>query len=110
MFYTFNQNNSGGSFVRDESVCEYVVIEAESAEHANTLAQEKAGIYFDGVRNGSDCGCCGDRWWKQWDDEDGTEVPSVYGKPLTETQKGAYRTEAIVYYLDGRKEVVKFPE
>ena len=28
---------------------------------ANTKACD-IGIYFDGVANGADCECCGDRW------------------------------------------------
>lgn len=39
MFYTFNQNNSGGSFDFDKArgITHYVIIEANSVEHANKL-------------------------------------------------------------------------
>ena len=59
-FYEYRQNNSGGSFHRDEKIGidEYVYIEAESAEEANTKA-EKVGLYFEGK---GDCECCGNRW------------------------------------------------
>ena len=60
MFYTFKQNNSGGSFVIDDKVDVYVVIEANSSTHANERAVD-IGIYFDGCYRGRDCSCCGDR-------------------------------------------------
>lgn len=62
-FYEYNQNNSGGDYVIDKhrGIGETVIIEAVNIEHANTIAQRK-GIYFNGVNNGIDCECCGDRW------------------------------------------------
>lgn len=56
--YTYHENNSGGVFLTEE---EMIVVYATDNEHADMLA-EKAGAYFDGVENGHDCGCCGDRW------------------------------------------------
>jgi hypothetical protein len=80
MFYTFHQVNSGGRF-RDPAI--YVVIEASSAEEANELAIERAGLYFDGVRNGRDCGCCGDRWYRQEElFDEATELPTIYDELL----------------------------
>lgn len=82
MFYTFSQNNSGGSFEVDDlyGIGHTVIVEADSADEANTLA-EQIGLYFDG--NG-DCECCGYRWSDFWSDEEGDEVPSYYGKPILE--------------------------
>jgi predicted 3-demethylubiquinone-9 3-methyltransferase (glyoxalase superfamily) len=60
-FFLFSQNNSGGSFIVNDKVAEYVIIEANKASHANSDAEE-IGIYFSGVSTGDDCGCCGDRW------------------------------------------------
>jgi hypothetical protein len=77
MFFTYRQNNSGGSFVKDENVDEFVIIQAKNADEANEKA-EKLGIYFHGVGEGKDCPCCGDRWWPVSDD-DGTKVPCLYG-------------------------------
>ena len=71
MFYTFSQNNSGGSFDIDHMLAHFVIIEADTAEEANTIA-ESVGIYFNGCDEGMDCDCCGDRWYSQWDDKDGT--------------------------------------
>lgn len=96
MFYTFRQNNSGGSFHIDDEVDVYVVIEATSADDANSIATDN-GIYFDGCRTGHDCQCCGDRW--RWAYEsDATETPEIYGSPASES------TGVIIYYLDGRVE------
>ena len=63
MFYKFWQNNSGGNYDTDIDVGlnHQVIIEADTKDEA----LEKAfniGIYFDGVRAGRDCECCGDRW------------------------------------------------
>lgn len=58
-FYVFDQNNSGGYW--DKVLGYKVIIEAENPRQANKLA-EVMGIYFNGVENGEDCECCGDRW------------------------------------------------
>jgi len=77
MWYTFNQNNSGGSFDydKDRGITHFVVIEADSAAEANDRA-ERIGLYFDGS---GDCPCCGNRWSDQWNDDKGTENPEIYG-------------------------------
>ena len=109
MFYHYRQNNSGGGFDCDDNVHMNVIIEANSANQANNKAKS-IGIYFDGVGKNMDCDCCGDRW-SCVDDDDGTEVPSMYGTSLNEFQADSYfvkdGVKAIVYYADGRKEVVK---
>ena len=79
-FYTFHQNNSGGSFIKNDKLDEFVVIEANDYKHANERATE-IGLYFSGVRAGIDCDCCGDRWAEQYD-EDGTESPEIYGETV----------------------------
>ena len=86
-FFEFRQNNSGGSFVIDESagLSVSVIVEADSAKDANERA-ESIGIYFDGCESGRDCDCCGDRWSAAgfWGDVDGDPVPSVYGTHFTD--------------------------
>lgn len=62
MFFKYSQNNSGGSFTVNNEVCHTIYIEAESAVEANYKAEE-LGCYWDGVANGEDCPCCGDRWY-----------------------------------------------
>lgn len=61
MFFEFAQNNSGGSFVVNDKVCHRLYIEAGNYNEARDKAEE-LGCYWDGVANGIDCPCCGDRW------------------------------------------------
>ena len=83
MFYMFDQNNSGGSFIKDDTLAHFVIIEADSAKEANEIAESK-GIYFDGCETGDDCPCCGDRWSSQYDDKDGEETAMIYSKDPSE--------------------------
>jgi hypothetical protein len=71
-FFLFAQNNSGGNFEIDEDmgIGSRVYIEAKTADEANEKA-ERIGIYFDGVNEERDCECCGDRWYKVYNDNDG---------------------------------------
>lgn len=101
MFYTYNQNNSGGRFHSDDRVAEYVIIEANAADEADIRAMD-VGIYFDGVREGRDCGCCGDRWHQAYGD--GTLEPEIYGEDPAEAEsfkKNDQTPYCHVYYLDG---------
>jgi len=112
MFYTFRQNNSGGSFDFDEDagITHFVIVEAEKSSSANSIA-ENIGLYWNGCETGDDCGCCGDRWNKSYE-SDAEKKPSYYGKELTsDTFKSGENyiwmkegKEACVHYLDGRKE------
>lgn len=63
MWFEYSQNNSGGSHQYDDTagISEWVFIEADSAKAADETARS-IGIYFDGVDQDMDCGCCGDRW------------------------------------------------
>ena len=63
MFFHWRQNNSGGFFEDASPLAPNLVIEADSYKEAeeNALAM---GVYYDGVQNGYDCGCCGDRWYE----------------------------------------------
>lgn len=104
MFFTYNQNNSGGSFVYDEKagITHYVIVEALSHEEANEKAKE-IGLYFDGS---GDCACCGNRWHEAWL-ADGDEAPKVYGCPaesdeVTKPTKWMKGYEVFIHYADGR--------
>lgn len=74
--YMYDQNNSGGSFVVDLNLSHRVVIEATSETEAEEIALD-LGIYFDGCNEGTDCPCCGDRWYNSPDDLE--EFMSQYG-------------------------------
>ena len=102
MFYHFAQNNSGGSFQSDDQVCAHMIIEARHAAEANERA-EGLGIYFNGVEDGLDCPCCGDRWYRVWGQ--GGDEPLIYGThPATRDDWFVEPGEVFcrVFYLDGR--------
>lgn len=105
MFYTYNQNNSGGAFEETSGIAQFVIIEANSADEANERAID-AGIYFDEEYQ-IDCDCCGTRWDTFWGNPD--EVPSVYGDPVADGEiymrYPAWTSPAgYIHYLDGRVE------
>lgn len=106
MFFSFHQNNSGGRFQIDSNVTQFVIIEANDANHANSIA-EWFGIYFDGYEKGFDCSCCGDRWYRV-DDYDGTDKPMIYNEDPSEYKsmwiKEGY-AYCYVYHLDGNRDV-----
>jgi hypothetical protein len=100
-FYAFHQNNSGGNFVINDKVANYVIVEATGVLDAQYRA-ENIGLYFDGVENGLDCSCCGDRWSRPYGL--GDPEPMIYDQPLEEAK--AIFSEpgdpyAYVYYMDG---------
>jgi hypothetical protein len=78
-YFHFRQNNTGGYFT---PTTRHIIIKADTADEANRIAVERTPIYFDGVSKGLDCQCCGDRWYAQWDDDEGTSEPMVYGKTV----------------------------
>ena len=57
--FQFRQNNSGGRWMGPK----FVVVKADDADQANQIAQDQGPVYFDGVADGRDCDCCGDRWY-----------------------------------------------
>lgn len=107
MFWEFNQNNSGGSFVFDEKrgLTHYVIIEAKSRDEAISRAED-IGIYFNGCDDGRDCSCCGDRWYPPYQDA-GDPEPTVYGKSFKTAKLSRWMKkgkEICVHYLNGKKE------
>lgn len=93
-YFEYHQNNSGGVF-RGPAIT--VIVKAKNAEKANKKAKE-VGLYFNGCRKGIDCSCCGDRWYKQWDDADGTENPTIYGIPAEEYET-MWATDRVPAYV-----------
>jgi len=63
-WYRYAQNNSGGSFIGPYYT---IWVEAPDTDTANDIA-EQHGVYFNGVLDGRDCECCGDRWDRAWTD------------------------------------------
>jgi hypothetical protein len=104
-FFQFDQNNSGGGFDIDQNVAPIVVIEAADADDA----QDKAlvlGIYFDGVNEGRDCECCGDRWYSPEEGKETFDEEAIlkeWGWRKRSVQQGeAY---AIVHFANGSKTI-----
>lgn len=110
-FYQFRQNNSGGTFRTDpdRGISIYVIVEAIDYADANARAN-KIGIYFNGVDNGVDCSCCGDRWRKQTSFDAGDLTPMIYDRPVGDGKfyspvSPAWSDdgiEAYIHYMDGR--------
>ena len=78
-FFNYQQNNSFGYFLPPKKT---VIVEADDENEANELATT-VGVYFDGVKNGKDCPCCGNRWARNWNDP--TDQPEIYGDPVKES-------------------------
>lgn len=109
MFYTFNQNNSGGYFdyYPEAGISHFVIIEADSLNEAVYRAKG-IGLYWD-ARN--DCvTCCGHRWPDYMTEYDQDEEPSIYREPVDDYLKHRFAIkwidgfEAFVHYKDGRIE------
>lgn len=83
--YHFNQNNSGGTFVGPRMI----VVDAPDAATADAIAT-KHGVYFDGVRSGRDCECCGPRWYRSWD-----HSHPAHSDGMLITEHGTYALKAI---------------
>lgn len=108
-FYSYNQNNSGGSFDVDDKVCHRIFIEAFNEAEADFKAEE-LGVYFNGVEDGRDCPCCGERWGGGYAvefpldyDGRGTVFSDVveYAQYLAD-EYGWTTPDCRIYYADGR--------
>jgi len=101
-FFTFNQNNSGGSFDYDEKagITHYVIVEAMDKSHAVSRAED-IGLYWDGCNSGRDCSCCGDRWYVPYDD--GDDVPKVYDADIRANNGYKKEVWGTAWMDDGRE-------
>lgn len=101
MFFTYSQNNSGGSFDHDaeKGIGQYVIVEADDSNEADQIA-EGIGLYFNGCDSGMDCECCGDRWYPAYD---GKEVPSIYDADVSSGKyQDMWGSDNYIHYKDGR--------
>lgn len=125
-WYEYDQNNSGGFFISNDSVAHTVLIQAANKRIADMVAQDTAGIYFDGCHDGRDCYCCGDRWYRAYAplekfgvctsyDEEDNYNPRMVEYPDIESMAQAVANEeifadvgenaCILYYFDGTKRI-----
>lgn len=102
MFFSYNQNNSGGLF---KGPAEYIIVEAETPKEADERAQD-VGVYFD-CYLASDCACCGQRWVKSFDA--GSDKPEIYGYPKSDWEKEFPGRTILIYYKNNTKETIKIP-
>ena len=101
MFYTINQNNSGGYYIVNEEVAEFVSVEANSPEEAEDKLNRIVEDYSEF------CECCGERWYVDMYGKKGTEKPMIYDMPYDNcTDTFWNRGDIVIYYLDGRVEKV----
>ena len=107
-YFDFTQNNSGGGFNRDENLGDHVLIAAKDANDANERLMRLGG-YFDGVDDGTDCDCCGDRWYRAWRTEQGTEEPLICEMliPVYMQQFRWPGKQIVVHHADGFKDTYK---
>ena len=104
MFYTVRQNNSGGYFIQNDVVDEYLCVEANSVEEAEERIEKITEDYHEF------CECCGMRWSYWFDEDSGQEFPhDSYGEPFVDGETSIFSKQgaAIIYYLDGRVERIE---
>lgn len=105
-WFNFSQNNSYGGFDIDEHVAHEMFIQASNFEEANDLA-ESIGCYFNGVDDGIDCSCRGNRWHALLSDCDAINLP--YGVTIERyaqsvvTDSIFLNQKAYIYYYGERK-------
>ncbi len=103
-FYMWGQNNTGGVFITNDDLSRFVVIEAENYKEAEQKALE-LGVYYHGVENNHDCGCCGDRWdgGELLEIEDGDTIESYLQR--NEDECPCRGTMTILHLSDGSKKI-----
>jgi hypothetical protein len=63
--FKYHQNNSFGEW--QDNMPRVLEVWAETPQGADIKA-ESMGVYFDGCEKGIDCPCCGDRWYREYDE------------------------------------------
>lgn len=103
-WFYFDQNNSGGYFIQNDQVGHGFFVQAETAREADTKAEKIVEDYSDY------CECCGVRWDIWSGEDDGHDVPKIYGDPLSEMIKDFGQERYVLHYADGHTEEVILPE
>lgn len=97
-WYEFDQNNSGGYFIRDDFVSDLVFVQAMNAEQAEEIMRD----LIDKAEAWDYCDCCGERW-SFWSTK-GYDVPTRYGKDVTKKGARLFSTKGYILFhgLNGR--------
>ena len=95
MIYTYRQNNSGGYYCQPAK--HIIVKDARDEEHATEIAMA-AGMYFHGVADGSDCSCCGDRWYNIADEYDSLEN-ALLDITRDDIRRDSMRSDGVPHYI-----------
>lgn len=91
-YFLWGQNNSGGCFEGPP----VIIVEAENQEAAEVVA-EQYGVYYDGVSEGRDCSCCGDRWYS----------PEEYETLAEALDRYHWRNERLIVHANGAEVVLR---
>lgn len=102
VFWTYNQNNSGGEYIKNEDIAEFVIIEADDYREANTRAK-MIGLNPDAAY----CKCCGKRWSPMNSHDTPNGVPKIYDRKVEDYVSWKPDSHAIIHYKDGRKEKIE---
>ncbi len=92
MFFTYQQNNSGGYYEIDDTVAQVVIIEADSPEEANERASDI------GIFSYWSCECCGERFSSKSDLASGCESVE---EAFKEADWMRDDKQVRIYYKDG---------
>ena len=77
-----------------KGIAEFVIVEASSHDEANRIAED-IGLYFNGVEDGRDCDCCGERWYPACE-VDGQDTPLYFKSTNYFTKDNCF-----IHYLNG---------
>ena len=95
MIYTFRQNNSGGYYCKPAK--HVIVKNARDSEHATEIALA-AGVYFNGIAAGTDCSCCGDRWY-DYDHEYDTLEDALLDITRDDILRDSMASDGVPHYI-----------
>ena len=110
MWYLFDQNNSYGYFEVNDKLCAKLFIEANNEEEANEKAIS-LGCYFNGVEEGIDCPCCGDRWSDYMNEVNLDEINETgYQVSCYSINETMYQTRDRWYHIYGKYDIVGDPQ
>jgi len=95
-FWTVTQNNSQGVFddKPEHGIGYGLCVEAYSAAEA----EDKMRRIVNGYAQGPYCPCCGERWYISLYEDEGTDEPMLYDKPL----EGGWGMRSYVHHLNGQ--------